>query len=81
MRLERDVDGCAPRRVARRLESAHFCMRFAPPAMPAFADDALVLRDHTANARIGMVRVTPMPGELNRALHEADVEGGEHAFV
>ena len=49
-------------------------MRLAPLAMPAFADDALALRDHAADARIRMIRVAAELRELDRAPHHAVVD-------
>jgi len=63
---------------ARRAQGEHFRVRFACASMPAFADDFIAVRDHAADARIGLGREKAAFGEAQRARHQGMIGGGKN---
>jgi streptomycin 6-kinase len=72
-RLERDVDGRAPRTRPRRCQRVHLGVRSSLPFVPPLADDLAVGHHDRTDDRIWVCRAAAVLGELDRALQEADV--------
>ena len=62
-----------PPRSRAAAECRHFRVRPARALVPAFADDAAVVNDDAAHARVGCRRVEPPGGKLERPRHVAPV--------
>ena len=76
-RFERDVSGRAACAFAGIAQREHFGVRFAGALVPAFGDDFVAVRDHAADARIGLRREQPALGQSQRARHVRVVGRGE----
>jgi hypothetical protein len=68
-RLERYISRRAGDGLLGRAKGCNFGVRLTGTLMPTFRDDALTLRNHTANAWIGMGRLETPLGERQRSRH------------
>jgi hypothetical protein len=76
-RLERHVDGCATRVLARCFERNDLGVRTALSLVPTLADDVTVGDDDCPDDRVRMGRPATVLGELQRAFEEARI----HALI
>ena len=82
--LERDVEGCAARAIARLRDRSHFRVRAAVLRMPAFADYRTIPHEHCADLRIRLDPAPPARGKLQRTTHvklSAQIGDGTVGFV
>src|SRR5690606_679393 len=75
--FQRDIGRGAARGLAGGAKRQHLGMRLPRPYMPAFAHDALALRNDTADAGIGVGGVEAERGEVQRAGHHPVIGGAE----
>jgi len=76
-RFERDISRCATRLFAGRSQGEAFGMRFASALMETFANDAIALRDHATDHRIGFGGVGAERSQFDGARHHGAVDAAE----
>ena len=80
-RLQGHVGGRAFRTLAGRLQREHFRMRPALALVPAFADDRVAMREHTADHRVRSGGERAALGQPQRARHHPVVDRTEGHFL
>ena len=79
--LERDIGRRAASALARCAQCVHFGMRLAGTLVPALADDFVAVRDHAADARIGLRGEQTLLGQAQRTRHVTMVGGAERGRI